>query len=51
MAPKELARFLGISTSTLARRMKESPLPHFRIGGGIRFMPREVIDDLKKKPK
>lgn len=51
MAPKELAKFLGISTSTLARRMKEAALPHFKIGGSIRFVPREVIDDLKKKPK
>jgi excisionase family DNA binding protein len=51
MSPKQLAQFFGVHPMTIARRMKENGgLPHFRVGSQIRFLPREVIDHLRKKP-
>lgn len=51
MSPKQLASFFGVHPMTIARRMKETGgLPHFRVGSQIRFLPREVIDFLRKKP-
>lgn len=50
MAPKELARFLSISPSTLRRMLRAGDLPApIPVGGGLRFMPDEVINHLRRK--
>ena len=50
MTPRQLADFLQISASTLARMLRNGKLPKpLRVGGQLRFMPGDVIEQLKKQ--
>lgn len=50
MTPKQLADFLQISPSTLARMARNGKLPKpIRVGGQMRFLPGDVIEQLKKQ--
>lgn len=50
MTPKDLAKFLRVSPSTLRRLARSGVLPPpIPVGGGVRYMPDEVINHLRKK--
>lgn len=42
MNARELAAFLGVSPSTIARRKRDGMLPHLRIGRRVLFDPVAV---------
>lgn len=41
---------LGISTQTVYRMVREGTLPHFRVGGQLRFERDEVVKALRDTP-
>jgi excisionase family DNA binding protein len=49
MTPQQLARYLQISASTIARQVRSGDMPFMRIGGSIRFIPSDVIAHYRKK--
>jgi excisionase family DNA binding protein len=52
MAPKDLAKFLRVSPSTLRRMVRQGRLPApIPVGGGLRYMPDEVINHLRGAKK
>lgn len=49
LTPQELARFLGVSPSTIGRAARLGKIPVLRIGNRIRFDAKDVISALKEK--
>jgi predicted site-specific integrase-resolvase len=48
MTPRQLAQYLQVSPSTLARQMRAG-LPHFRVGGQLRFIAGDVVNHFRAK--
>ena len=46
---KQLAERLALSQSYINLLMAEQGLPHFKIGGAVRFQVREVVAWLQKR--
>ena len=44
-SPKELERILDASSSTIARRLRDGPIPFVKLGGRI-LIPTSFIDEL-----
>jgi excisionase family DNA binding protein len=44
-SPKEIASILGVSASTISRRIKDGTIPT-ALFGGMRLIPASFIDDL-----
>lgn len=51
MTPRQLAKFLQVSLSTVARQTRAGELPCMKIAGQVRFMPREVLEQLRRGDK
>lgn len=50
--PVGMCKILKINPKTLARAMQRDPnIPAFKIGGGTRFIPADVLSYLKSKYK
>ncbi len=47
----QLARFLQVSPSTLARQIQKDKIPSIKVAGKIRFLPSEVLRHLRDKQK
>jgi excisionase family DNA binding protein len=45
----ELAKILSTSKMTIYRLVEQGAIPHFRVGGLIRFDPQAVADWLRRK--
>jgi len=39
---KDVAARLGICVRTLDYRVRDGSIPHVRIGGAVRFLPRDI---------
>jgi excisionase family DNA binding protein len=45
----ELAKILSTSNMTIYRLVEQGAIPHFRVGGLIRFDPHAIADWLRRK--
>jgi excisionase family DNA binding protein len=45
----ELAKILSTSKMTIYRLVEQGAIPHFRVGGLIRFDPHAIADWLRRK--
>ena len=49
----DMAKLLKMSPTTIYRECRKKQIPHFKIGGAIRFDPDEIrdwLEDQKVKP-
>ena len=51
LTTSQLARFLQVSASTLARQIVKDKIPSIKVAGKIRFLPSEVLRHLRDKQK
>ena len=49
MTPRQLAQYLQVSPSTIGRQVKKGGIPHFRVGGQIRFDAADVVNHFRAK--
>ena len=48
MNTKELSAFLGISQRHAANLVNEGKIRRFKFGSSVRFLPSEVLEDLRQ---
>lgn len=46
----ELSAQLGISRSSVYRLVEDGEIPHYRVGGQLRFDVDQVLDALREEP-
>ena len=51
MTPKQIADYLQVSLSTVARQVRLGKVPFMKVGHQVRFLARDVITALKPKEK
>lgn len=51
LSPKELARILRISPVTAYKWAERGIIPHYKLGGVVRFARDDVLDFLQKRKK
>lgn len=47
LKPIEVAEIFNISVITIYKLARENKIPHFRIGGSIRFIKKDLIKSTK----
>lgn len=48
---EDVAQYLRVAVQSVYRWVSQEKIPHLKVGGSLRFDPKEIQEWLSKKPK